>query len=164
MKRNYTFRVNHQKKMKILTLLITFSIVLIGCINSEKISNRVKLGTVNIYKKSHHSFQYLTIVDKARALNFKYPVGYENLAYNGIYGLEITKRDKKNNDLYFLITKNENDTLWFLNLHYKKAGKLSEIDNEDKILFQKIDSFCRANYSFYKMDITKFKYWYLPNK
>lgn len=152
-----------KREMKIAYSMSLIVLAFVSCIHSANLGSS-KIGDLEIHKYSHYSFHYLEIDNKKKALHLLYPVGDENLEFTGGYGpiFQISKRNKKDNTYSYLITNSKTDSVCFLNCCFIKRGTHTDIDEYDKILFRKIDSFCKENYSFYKRDIKEFKYWYLP--
>lgn len=125
---------------------------------------KIKIEDMTIYMYKHYDFHYLKIVDKSNSFYFIYPVGEEKLQFTSGTGpiYRAKKHEIKSNKNLYIITSNKKDSVCFLNYCYEKNGSLIDFGVEDKNLIQKVDSFCRANYQFYKIDIKEFKKWYSP--
>jgi len=130
-------------------------------IPNHKSRKKIKIGDLTIYLNRNDKFHFLKVIDEKRTFNFIYPVGNENFEYRGelFYAQKIYLNNSKS---YRIISGNTLDSVCFLSNCYKKNGSLIEFDTNDRNLIQKLDSFCRANYSFYKIDIKEFKKWYSP--
>ena len=151
--------MNKDKGLRIIA--IAFTVMLASCGHLKNLGNSQKIGDLRIRQYAHYNFYYLEIYDKKRRLYFNYPVAANNHEFAGGYGpiYIVSKRKKKSDSFLYLVTRETKDSVCFLNYCFEKSGPLTDIEIDDKVILQKADSFCVANYSFYKRVIIDYKYW-----
>ncbi len=153
--------------IKIFVLPICLVILLIfACAisHTQQISIQT-VGELTIKMLTHDKFHYLEINDKKQTFRFIYPVGEEDFLFTGGYGPihKAQKFDRINKRYFFVVTSISEDSVCYLKTCQAKQGRLIEFQKTDIDLFQKIDSFCKSNYSFYRIDVKVFSKWYTPD-
>lgn len=131
---------------------------------NHKRSKRVKLGDLVVYMNTNYKFHYLTVIDKKNQFDFIYPVGFEDIEFRGEPGpiFSAKKHERKTDRNLYIITNENKDSVCFLKYCFVKSGELVDFDVDDKQLIEKLDSFCKAKYPFYKTNVHEFKKWYKP--
>lgn len=134
--------------------------------NHHSSLGKVRLNNIIIYSHKHDTFHYLVVIDRAKSFRLLYPVGEENFRFTGGLGPihHFKKHEYKTGMDYFMVTDIKKDEVCFLNYCYSQNGSLTEISQKDKDIINTIDSFCKKKYSFYSIEIDKFKNWYSTEK
>ena len=153
------------RKIPLIAVILSIFLFLSCSLSHNHQLGKEEFGELTIRKFAHDKFHYLEIKDKKQTFRFIYPVGDENLSFGGGPGpiYRAKKYDKTKQKDFYVITDNTRDSVCFLNYCHDSNGSFIEFNQYDKELIQQIDSFCRRNYAFYKIDIKRFSKWYLPN-